>query len=139
MTGRDALQAGGSDPARPVETTPFRLVYGYLYVGGGPPGDLPARRAALVTAARRLEFGLGTVFVDYALRPAAERPGWRALLDVVRVLRPTGVLIPNDDHLSPWPPERAALLDEFRALACPVLAVGTAKTTVLVAGRGVRS
>lgn len=98
----------------------LRLAYGYVRVGDAPPERVPVQREALRDLAPGLGRLLDTVFTDYQVRPGTDRPAFRTLLNVVRQLRPYGVLVPSAWHLSPWPVERVGLLEQFGALGCSV-------------------
>ena len=113
-----------------------RLAYGYLRVGDGPPTNVPVQREGLRVSAAALGLVFDTVFIDYAVKPAMERPALRSLLDVARAFCPYGVLIPSAWHLSQWPSERAALLERFRSMGSTVIAVRHGKASTLVAGVG---
>lgn len=95
-------------------TTECRLVYGYLYAGSEAPDQVPVRWNAIATTATKLELLLGTVFVDYRIKPLAmDRVALRALFDVVVAYHPYGVLIPSMRHLSRWLRDRCLVLSGF--------------------------
>jgi DNA invertase Pin-like site-specific DNA recombinase len=113
----------------------LRLAYGYICVGDSPAERVEKQRAALGDLASKFGLLLDTVFIDYQLRLVANRPAFRTLLDVVRQLRPYGVLVPSGWHLSARPVERVALLEQFASLGCSVLAAHQGKASVLVTGQ----
>jgi len=117
-------------------TVECRLVYGYLHAGSEAPDQVPVQWNAIATTATKLELLLGTVFVDYRIKPLAmDRVALRALLDVVVAYHPYGVLIPSARHLSRWPHERTALVARFQSLGCAVLVADDNKASTLTTDR----
>ncbi|MBW4721990.1 recombinase family protein [Saccharothrix obliqua] len=108
-------------PLTPVVSA-GELVYGYVRVGEGVRVGLDAYRSEVRDHARRHGLLLGGVFVDVRVgQPAATRPGLRALLDVVRQLRPHAVVVPSLWHLSGDPRESRSLVERVGLSGCRVV------------------
>jgi hypothetical protein len=113
---------------QPPITTPGQLVIGYARVGDGDPPRLSEGTEAIAAFARQHKLLLGTVFTDRDGRvPAMERPAFRALLDVVRYVPPSGLVLPTIWHLSNWENELNGLSQLFASLHCRIFTTRTTR------------
>lgn len=108
------------------------LVVGYARVAYEDGANLIWYREQIAKHAANLQLVCGTTFVDVGTSPAARRPGFRALVDVVCMLKPSGLVIPSPRHLSTYPQELGHLLTLLRAKHCTVLVVDSRTTVMLV-------
>lgn len=104
------------------------LVVGYARVAYEDGANLIWYREVIAKHAANLQLVRSTTFTDIGTKTAVLRPGFRALVDVVCMLKPSGVVIPSPRHLSANPQELGHLLALLRAKHCAVLVVdgGTA-------------
>jgi hypothetical protein len=109
-TATDALPAGS-------------LVVGYARAAYEDGANLIWYREQIAQHAAYLKLLRGTTFVDVGRWPATKRPGFRALVDVVSMLQPRGVMVPSPRHLSANPGELSHILALLHSKRCAVLVV----------------
>lgn len=109
------------------------LVLGYARVADEDGANLLWYREQIALHATNLKLMRGTTFVDVGMWPAARRPGFRALVDMVCMLKPSGVVIPSPRHLSANPQELGHLLMLLRSRHCAVLVVDSRTSAMLPA------
>jgi hypothetical protein len=126
--------------ARKFTTTiPGERVVGYVRLGEGDPMRVVELAAEVRAFAERHSLIMSTVFMERdGLLPALKRPAFRALLDVVRYLGPSGLVIPTTWHLSSGESELTALLHRLAELNCRVFTTHTAKAAVAVSVKPAR-
>jgi DNA invertase Pin-like site-specific DNA recombinase len=108
-------------------------VVGYVRIGDDDPLRLEALADEIRAFAVQHALVLGTVFTErYGTRSALKRPALRTMLDVVRYLHPSGLVVPTTWHLSGIESELASLLRLLAELNCRVFTTQPGKAAVAV-------
>lgn len=114
-------------------TLPGERVVGYVRLGAGDPQRLPEPADEVKAFAEQRSLVLGTVFAErQCMAPALERPALRTIFDVVRYLRPSGLVILTTWNLSGGEVELTSLLRTLAGLNCRVFTTYPAKAAVAV-------